>query len=58
MMRFAFAIRPQNYLIFGMHAVNWTCQSVQMFRFGVYKMRGEMVDVFPRVKEVSKSADA
>ncbi|KAI9713016.1 MAG: hypothetical protein M1828_001490 [Chrysothrix sp. TS-e1954] len=32
-MRYAFAVTPKNYLLFGCHAVNFTAQNVQMYRY-------------------------
>lgn len=32
-MRYAFAVTPANYLLFGCHAVNFTAQSVQGYRY-------------------------
>jgi hypothetical protein len=32
-MRYAFAIQPKNYLLFAMHATNFTAQSVQGYRY-------------------------
>jgi len=32
-MRYAFAVTPANYLLFGCHAINFTCQSVQSYRY-------------------------
>lgn len=32
-MRYAFAVSPVNYLLFGCHAVNFSAQNVQMYRY-------------------------
>ena len=32
-MRYSFAITPVNYLLFGCHAVNFSAQSVQAYRY-------------------------
>lgn len=32
-MRYAFAVSPKNYLLFGCHAVNFSAQSVQAYRY-------------------------
>lgn len=35
-MRYAMAVTPQNYLLFGCHLVNFTAQSAQAYRFYGY----------------------
>lgn len=32
-MRYAFAVRPANYLLFGCHAVNFSAQTTQAYRY-------------------------
>lgn len=32
-MRYALAVTPKNYLLFGCHAVNWSAQVVQGYRY-------------------------
>lgn len=32
-MRYALAVTPKNFLLFGCHVVNFSAQSVQMYRF-------------------------
>lgn len=34
--RYALAVTPKNYLLFGCHAINFTAQSVQGYRFLEY----------------------
>lgn len=35
-MRYALAVSPKNYLLFGCHVVNFSGQSVQMYRYWNY----------------------
>lgn len=32
-MRYAFAVTPKNYLLFGCHAVNFSAQTTQLYRY-------------------------
>lgn len=35
-MRYAFAVTPRNYLLFGCHFVNFNAQAVQVYRYANY----------------------
>ena len=39
-MRYALAVTPKNYLLFGMHVVNFGAQSTQAYRFINYHYMG------------------
>lgn len=39
-MRYAMAVTPKNYLLFGCHAINFSAQSVQAYRFANYWYMG------------------
>ncbi|KAF2861064.1 UPF0041-domain-containing protein [Piedraia hortae CBS 480.64] len=39
-MRYAMAVTPRNYLLFGCHAINFTAQCTQMYRYTDYWYRG------------------
>jgi len=39
-MRYALAVSPKNYLLFGCHVVNFTAQSTQAYRYVNYRYMG------------------
>jgi len=39
-MRYALAVTPKNYLLFGCHVVNFTAQSTQAYRYVNYRYLG------------------
>lgn len=67
-MRYAMAVTPANYLLFGCHAINFTSQVVQGYRYLNYwnfggrdaalaakeKVGGKVVGVAEQVKEQAK----
>ena len=55
-MRYSLAVTPANYLLFGCHAINFTSQLVQGYRYVNYRNMGgkEMAD---KAKEAAKQAE-
>lgn len=55
-MRYAFAVTPANYLLFGCHAINFTSQIVQGYRYVNYhNMGGKELAV--QAREAAKKAE-
>ena len=55
-MRYALAVQPANYLLFGCHAINFTSQLVQGYRYMNYhKMGGK--DAAIKAKEAAAQAE-
>ena len=51
-MRYALAVQPKNYLLFGCHVVNFTAQSTQAYRYINYRyMGGQQAALEAKAKE-------
>ncbi|GAB7340628.1 hypothetical protein MBLNU457_7032t1 [Dothideomycetes sp. NU457] len=56
-MRYSFAVTPVNYLLFGCHAINFTCQSIQSYRYLTYwKFGGREKSLEQKAKVEANSA--
>ncbi|EKG14781.1 hypothetical protein MPH_08056 [Macrophomina phaseolina MS6] len=56
-MRYALAVTPKNYLLFGCHAVNWSAQVVQGYRYvNHWHMGGREKSLQEKAKEGLEAA--
>lgn len=55
-MRYAMAVTPANYLLFGCHAINFSSQLVQGYRYVNYWNLGGK-DIADKAKEAAKQAE-
>lgn len=57
-MRYSMAVTPKNYLLFGCHAVNFTAQATQAYRFiNWWYMGGREKSLEEKAKEGVKGAE-